>query len=78
MLVGDYWEKAYPEIKMPYSRESDYFATREQAHNCLQIMKLEMSLEGSWFNYLYADSRFTVWMLPLNIINRKFADTAFY
>ena len=43
----DYWEKAYPEIKMPYSRESDYFATREQAHNCLQIMKLEMSLEGS-------------------------------
>lgn len=42
----DYWEKAYPEIKMPYSRESDYFATREQAHNCLQIMKLEMSLEG--------------------------------
>lgn len=43
----DYWEKAYPEIKMPYSRESDYFPTREQAHNCLQIMRLEMSLEGS-------------------------------
>ena len=36
-----------------------------------------MSLEGFWFNYSYADSRFTVWMLPLNIINRKFADTAF-
>lgn len=42
----DYTENSFPEMKMTYSRESDYFATYEQAHNCLQIMKLEMSLEG--------------------------------
>ena len=41
----DYCERAYPEIKIPYSRESDSFAPREQAHHCLQIMNLEMSLE---------------------------------
>lgn len=42
----DYTENSFPGMKMPFSRESDYFATYEQAHNCLQIMKLEMSLEG--------------------------------
>lgn len=42
----DYYEGSYPEIKMPYSRESIYFETHEEAHNCLQIAKLEASLEG--------------------------------
>lgn len=40
----DYCESGCADLKMPYSRESDYFATREQAHNCLQIIKLEESL----------------------------------
>lgn len=49
----DCYERGEPEWKIPFSRESDYFATREQAHNCLQITKLENSL-GFTANSLFS------------------------
>lgn len=42
----DYYESDWPELKMPYSRESGYFYTYEEAHDCLEVMKSEEALEG--------------------------------